>query len=190
MFNSKIIPLNTFGYDDRYFMLEDGTIYDSTTQKIKYPDKNHKHSLLRVDGQWHQVALRTLYRQVFNKEYYIDDILNLDGEIWKPVVLDRTDINVSGYFVSNLGRIKSYKGYTACILKQYVSKKGYYLIKIDGKNLRVHRLVAFAFVINDDKIKKNTVDHIDGDKSNNTASNLQWLSRIENTKKGGRSNEH
>lgn len=170
-------------------MLDDGTIYDSTTQKIKHPDHRHKYSLIRSDGQWQQVSLRTLYRQVFNKEYYIDDIIDLDGEVWKPVILDRNDINVSGYYVSNLGRIKSYKGYVACILKQYTNKQGYYCVKIDGKNLRVHRLVAYAFIPNDNKTEKNTVDHKDGDKSNNKSTNLQWMSLIDNIRKGGSSNE-
>lgn len=187
--SNSVYSLNKLGYDNRYFMLEDGTIYDSTTQKIKHPDKNHKYSLLRSDGQWQQVSLRTLYRQVFNKEYYIDDIINLYGEVWKPVILDRNDINVSGYYVSNLGRIKSYKGYVACILKQYTNKQGYYCVKIDGKNLRVHRLVAYAFIPNDNKTEKNTVDHKDGDKSNNKATNLQWMSLIDNIRKGGASNE-
>lgn len=187
--SNSVYSLNKLGYDNRYFMLEDGTIYDSTTQKIKRPDKNHKYSLLRSDGQWQQVSLRTLYRQVFNKEYYIDDIISLDGEVWKPVILDRNDINVSGYYVSNLGRIKSYKGYVACILKQYTNKQGYYCVKIDGKNLRVHRLVAYAFIPNDNKTEKNTVDHKDGNKSNNNATNLQWMSLIDNIRKGGASNE-
>ena len=46
----------------------------------------------------------------------------------------------------------------------------------------VHRLVAEAFIPNDDPETKDTVDHIDGNKSNNEASNLRWLNRAENTR--------
>lgn len=46
----------------------------------------------------------------------------------------------------------------------------------------VHRLVAEAFIPNDDPATKNTVDHIDGNKANNEISNLRWLNRAENTR--------
>ena len=47
----------------------------------------------------------------------------------------------------------------------------------------VSRLVADAFCTNSDPSTKTTVDHIDGDKQNNKASNLQWLSLAENVRK-------
>lgn len=48
--------------------------------------------------------------------------------------------------------------------------------------LSVHRLVAIYFVFNDDPLEKNTVDHIDGNKQNNNAENLRWLSLSDNVK--------
>lgn len=99
------------------------------------------------------------------------------------------------YQVSDLGNVKSLakcrerKGWRACImakketiLKQYKSNSGYYRVRLfkDGKykNESVHRLVAFAFVAN--PMEKTTVNHIDGDKSNNTATNLEWNTPAEN----------
>lgn len=48
------------------------------------------------------------------------------------------------------------------------------------KKLLVHRLVAMAFVPG--HFSGATVNHIDGNKQNNHASNLEWVSLSENTK--------
>ena len=43
--------------------------------------------------------------------------------------------------------------------------------------VRVDRLVAEAFVDNDDPINKTEVYHIDGDRLNNHANNLKWVTK-------------
>jgi|SRR5690554_230115 len=85
--------------------------------------------------------------------------------------------NIDGYpeyQVSNLGRVKSKRK----ILKPHKTKKGYLRVNIRGKNLRVHRLVAEAFIPNPSK--KPEVNHIDGDKTKNFVENLEWCSGQEN----------
>lgn len=52
----------------------------------------------------------------------------------------------------------------------FVNNKGY--------KFAVHRLVAMAFLPNPDN--KPEVNHIDGDRSNNQASNLEWVTKSEN----------
>ncbi len=50
--------------------------------------------------------------------------------------------------------------------------KGYRRVRIQGKNFKVHRLVADAFVPNPDNLPY--VLHLDGDRTNNHYSNLIW----------------
>jgi len=71
------------------------------------------------------------------------------------------------------------------VLKTRIGKTGYRIIstKIGGrkgicKTLKVHRLVAITYIPNPDK--KEHVNHIDGDKLNNNASNLEWNTPREN----------
>lgn len=98
----------------------------------------------------------------------------MSSEIWKPV-------EGFPYEVSNEGRIRNSKG---SVLKQFRQKNGYMAVKLfkDGKgvNYRVHRLVACAFL--DRPEGKEEVNHKDGDKENNAASNLEWSNRSENVR--------
>src|SRR5699024_3182923 len=65
---------------------------------------------------------------------------------------------------------KSTKGYPQIMLKTKQITKGF----------RIHRLVAEYFIYNDNPKVKNQVNHIDGNKENNSVENLEWCSNKEN----------
>lgn len=109
-------------------------------------------------------------------------------EKWKPIK------NHEGrYEVSNLGRVRSVSrivsNHTGLlrvkekILKQRADCKGYMRIDIydnDGKKhyFGVHRLVAEAFI--DNPNNKEQVNHINGNKNDNSVNNLEWVTNDEN----------
>ena len=92
-------------------------------------------------------------------------------EIWKPIP------NTDNYYVSNLGNIKRESGE---LIDFYEHAEGYYRCTVDGIRDYVHRFVAKAFCENDDPTNKTFVDHIDGNKKNNVATNLRWVTPHEN----------
>ena len=181
MNTDRYVNLSEYGYDRRYIIYENGTIFDIEASQYIEISREHKVKLKDSDGKKRCVTLKKLYRKVFGKEYCIDSIENYRLEEWKPIA--ETD---GKYLISNYGRLKSYCRYRAIIVKPYSNQYGYYRadIRRNGKRITalIHRLVANAFVINDNPKDNDTVDHIDGDKHNNRASNLRWLSRSENTK--------
>lgn len=110
-------------------------------------------------------------------------------EIWKPVV------GYEGFYeVSNTGEVRSLdricRGRSGrhvrrgrVLKQQTVRGRGYQTVTLAArkkhKNHKVHRLVAFAFIKNED-CSKIFVNHKDGCKSNNRVENLEWCTRAEN----------
>lgn len=95
-----------------------------------------------------------------------------------------------GYFIDKNGIVYSYCDLHGGlkdkpkILKQYEKTGGYLNVALVEKNnkkvkyIRVHRLVAMAFISNPDN--KPYVNHIDENRSNNRADNLEWVTPQEN----------
>lgn len=92
------------------------------------------------------------------------------------------------YEVSDLGRIKSLKFGKEKILKPRKHSCGYLMVSLckDGKvkQPKIHRLVAESFLPNPQGLE--TVNHKDEDKTNNTVSNLEWMSIKDNNNYGTR----
>lgn len=67
-------------------------------------------------------------------------------------------------------------------LNQYINARGYMRIGTADKEVSqcVHSLVAETFVDNPDPVNKQYINHIDGNKLNNRADNLEWVTSSEN----------
>lgn len=103
-------------------------------------------------------------------------------EIWKNIP------EYEGYYqASDLGRIKNVK--TNKILKLYQNKRNKYIQSSLCKNgvcrvLRTHRLIAKTFLKNPNNYP--CINHIDGDKTNNKVTNLEWCTQKHNVKEAWR----
>lgn len=101
-------------------------------------------------------------------------------EQWREVV------DNPNYLVSNTGRVRRNGSNKD---KAVRDRKGYLVtdLYMNGKRKteRINRLVASAFV--DNPGNKEVVDHLDENKRNNNADNLEWITHSENIKRAWKS---
>ena len=130
---------------------------------------------------------------------YKSVISTLENEEWRQIsetlipsmVLE--DIHYH-HFISNFGRLKipvkqqsGIKIGSKSIFKEYTIKDRFTICKKNGKSKgyyqykknKIHKLVAKTFIENND-VKKNIVNHKNGDTFDNRVKNLEWVTNQEN----------
>lgn len=97
---------------------------------------------------------------------------DMNDEIWLPV--KGREIY---YEVSSLGNIRKISGE---VISQCKNDQGYSLVRLSNPRamVRVHRLVAIAFVDNENS--HTVINHIDNNRSNNYYKNLEWCTQKHN----------
>lgn len=91
--------------------------------------------------------------------------------MWRPIVYK--------YECNENGEIRNTK--TGRILRTFKGKDGYYRVSLfvlgKSKTYMLHRLILSAFIPNPDPSIYTEINHIDGNKDNNSLSNLEWCDR-------------
>lgn len=108
-----------------------------------------------------------------NRNYYIGD---LDNEVWKPLFS-------LPYSISSQGRVRNNR--TNLLLKPSLTC-GYYKVRpsVDGQphDIMIHNAMYCVFNDMSSIPEGMVVDHIDGDKTNNSLDNLRLITLSENVK--------
>lgn len=98
------------------------------------------------------------------------------NELWQPIK------NYEDYFISNFGNVKHHN----VILKPVKNNNGYLVVDLCKNGIRkqhlIHRLVALHYIPNINNLE--CVNHLNENKTDNCVSNLEWISRGDNTNYG------
>lgn len=134
----------------------------------------------------HKIAAKEFTLDDFSHEHLISEY-NTDSYFVPTHDEKNADvrpiIDFPDYDVSEYGDVYSWKSGERVLMKLRTDIDGYKTVGLykDGKckRIKVHRLVADAFIPKTDG--KDCVNHKDGNKWNNSVSNLEWCTRKENS---------
>jgi hypothetical protein len=148
-------------------------INPNTNEKIEYYS-TIKDAGLKINGNPNScknisACARGIINIAYGYKWKYNNYEELVNEIWKSV--DIKDKQKQNYYISNYGRIRN----NSRLLKLRIDNNGYFSIN----NIYVHRIVAIAFIPNPHNYS--IVNHIDGNKLNNTINNLEWTTSSGNS---------
>jgi hypothetical protein len=111
------------------------------------------------------------------KKYKFYEIVDFEGEEWKPI----KGYNEL-YAISNRGRVKTYNFKKEKLKYIGTNNVGYNNVTLTYKKhtdcFLVHRLVAEYFISNPEN--KTQVNHKNGNRKDNAVENLEWVTDVEN----------
>lgn len=113
-------------------------------------------------------------------------MMTLSEVIWKTLIYHGKEYKQ--FEVSNNGQLRNVN--TETVYKQHLNRQGYYQVCVslgsakNKKIFKLHRAVAESFIENPDN--KDFINHIDGNKLNNSLDNLEWCTPAENSQHASR----
>lgn len=177
---------------ENLFLSNYGRCKSTIYQKEKLLKLDNNRVTIQRKGKITRLNIVPLLFEIFSEDEIKVDFNNfpkdLEGEIWRDI-----EILQGTHQVSNKGRIRrfahkrQFKGtesfHTGGLCSISIDAKGYSIFGYRLKNgkcrvLKVHREVAKAFIPNPEN--KPQINHIDGNKQNNTVENLEWCTNSEN----------
>jgi len=148
---------------------KDGKVYNTKSKRFIANDIDSIRT--RINGKSFVISKRKILHKLFPELYLDSDEIFVDVKGYEGL-----------YQIGNNGSVRSF--ITNKILKNKIDVDGYCLVNFYKEHRisvtqKVHRLVAEAFVNGD---KTLTVNHKDGNKTNNNANNLEYMTSVENVK--------
>ena len=100
--------------------------------------------------------------------------MNNEQTLWEECKVDK-DYEICINYPHEIRRKGSDK-----VLVVGTNPYGYQHVTLNGKQLRVHRIIAMQWIPNDDPANKTVIDHINRNRADNRIENLRWSSISEN----------
>jgi len=146
-----------------------------------WKNKNYKDGLLCYCIPCTKNKNSIQYKKRVSKKVF--PIINeIDGEIWKKVLLNGVSYN---YEISNKGRLKYFSKSVARLISTSKKENIYSCHTLYGNGrvkdicTSIHRLVAIHFIPNPHNLPE--VNHINCIKNQNWVENLEWVSKKQNS---------